>query len=72
MEMGKRTQAWDVRFIADKVHMHPKRPNKPGVEGGVCRKLEGELRCKWKVLRCSNWFVRDHRLPEDIAEATIR
>ena len=23
MEMGKITQAWDVRFIDDKVHMHP-------------------------------------------------
>jgi hypothetical protein len=31
--MGKITQAWDVRFIDDKVHMHPKRPNKPGVGG---------------------------------------
>ena len=24
-----------------------------------------------KLLRCSNWLVKDHRLPVDIAEATI-
>jgi hypothetical protein len=41
--MGKITQAWDVRFI-DKGHMHPKRPNKPGVGGRSLVAVRGEGR----------------------------